>query len=62
MIDTDETGNKKLSELKRRAGELDEDSWAYGFITSITKDYADLSSRQQSKIGELYENIFGRVK
>lgn len=60
MIDTDETGEKKLRELSKRYFQKDPafNDWELDFIGGIyNAPYKWLTSRQKSQVGRIYDKV-----
>jgi hypothetical protein len=58
MIDTTETGNKKLKELLKNIDAFDWTDWERSFLESNQQsDYQSLSAKQKTTVGNLYEKL-----
>ena len=60
MIDTDETGTRKLKELidMRYKHPKDFNGWEFDFIGNLrTAKYEWLTNNQKSAIGRVYDNV-----
>lgn len=58
MIDTDAVGQQKLQELLRELDSVDWSDWELDFLTGIrTKTYAQLTSKQKSAVGRLWDQL-----
>lgn len=58
MIDTNETGQKKLREIVAALDEVEWTDWETGFITSVQdRGYERLSPREQGVVGRLYDKM-----
>lgn len=58
MIDTDETGQKKLLEITKAAEEFDWTDWEIDFLGTVQgKEYKILTMRQQATVSRLYDKL-----
>lgn len=59
MIDTDETGQKKLDEVRKSSGEMND--WEQEFLDSIgNKPYNLMTPKQKSTVGRLHDKLVGK--
>jgi hypothetical protein len=59
VIDTDETGQKKLESIVKYMEEDDLwDEWEYNFLNSVKdKKYRNLTIRQKTAVGNMFEKM-----
>lgn len=61
MIDTDETGQKKLDELIQAHDSFGWTQWEWNFIDSVNlRIYRQLSSKQKDIVGRLHDKLKGK--
>lgn len=62
MIDTDATGNKKMIELILNEDSHDWTEYEHKFIAALKFQtlYRNLSDKQKSLVGRLYDQLIGR--
>lgn len=61
MIDTDETGQRKWTDITRAVNSGPWNEWEQGFIYSMLRTpYRNLSDKQKALVGRLFDKLNGR--